>query len=34
MLRRTISEHVVLVTSLADDLWPVLVDPAHQRSRS
>jgi PAS domain S-box-containing protein len=27
MLRRTIGEHVELVTSLADDLWPVLADP-------
>ena len=28
MLRRTIGEHVELVTSLAGDLWPVLADPA------
>jgi PAS domain S-box-containing protein len=27
ILRRTIGEHVELVTSLADDLWPVLADP-------
>src|ERR1700683_2148256 len=27
MLRRTIGEHVQLVTSLADGLWPVLADP-------
>lgn len=27
MLRRTIGEHVQLVTSLAGDLWPVLADP-------
>ena len=27
MLRRTIGEHVELVTSLAGDLWPVLADP-------
>jgi signal transduction histidine kinase/CheY-like chemotaxis protein len=26
MLRRTIGEHVELVTSLADDLWPILAD--------
>ena len=28
MLRRTIGEHVELVTSLAADLWPVMADPA------
>ena len=28
MLRRSIGEHVELVTSLAGDLWPVLADPA------
>ena len=27
MLRRTIGEHVELVTALAGDLWPVLADP-------
>ncbi|MGD0703101.1 MAG: ATP-binding protein [Trebonia sp.] len=27
ILRRTIGEHVELVTSLAGDLWPVLADP-------
>ena len=27
ILRRTIGEHVELVISLADDLWPVLADP-------
>jgi nitrogen-specific signal transduction histidine kinase/CheY-like chemotaxis protein len=27
MLRRSIGEHVELVTSLADGLWPVLADP-------
>jgi signal transduction histidine kinase/CheY-like chemotaxis protein len=27
MLRRTIGEHVELVTSLAADLWPILADP-------
>ncbi len=27
MMRRTIGEHVELVTSLAGDLWPVLADP-------
>ena len=27
LLRRTIGEHVELVTSLAADLWPVLADP-------
>jgi hypothetical protein len=27
MLRRTLGEHVILVTNLADDLAPVLVDP-------
>jgi signal transduction histidine kinase/CheY-like chemotaxis protein len=27
MLRRTIGEHVELITSLAGDLWPVLADP-------
>jgi two-component system cell cycle sensor histidine kinase/response regulator CckA len=27
MLRRTLGEHVQLVTSLAGDLWPVLADP-------
>ena len=27
MLRRTIGEHVELVTTLAGDLWPVLADP-------
>ena len=27
MLRRTIGEHVELVTSLAGDLWPILADP-------
>lgn len=27
MLRRTIGEHIELVTSLATDLWPVLADP-------
>jgi signal transduction histidine kinase/DNA-binding response OmpR family regulator len=28
MLRRTLGENVELVTSFADDLWPVLADPA------
>ena len=28
MLRRTLGEHVELVTTLAGDLWPVLADPA------
>lgn len=27
MLRRTLAEHVELVTTLAGDLWPVLADP-------
>ena len=27
MLRRTLGEHIELVTSLSDDLWPILVDP-------
>lgn len=27
MLRRTLGEHVELVTTLAEDLWPVLADP-------
>jgi signal transduction histidine kinase len=27
MLRRTIGEHLELVTSLAGDLWPILADP-------
>src|SRR5918992_643257 len=27
LLRRTIGEHVELVTSLADDLWPIFADP-------
>ena len=27
LLRRTIGEHVELITSLAGDLWPVLADP-------
>ena len=27
MLRRTLGEHVELITSLAGDLWPVLADP-------
>ena len=27
MLRRTLGEHIELVTSLAGDLWPVLADP-------
>jgi hypothetical protein len=26
MLRRTIGEHVELLTTLADDLWPILAD--------
>ncbi len=30
MLRRTLAEHVELVTTLAGDLWPVLADPAQQ----
>src|ERR1700722_7550062 len=30
MLRRTLSEHAELVTTLAGDLWPVLADPAQQ----
>jgi DNA-binding NarL/FixJ family response regulator len=30
MLRRTLAEHVDLVTTLAGDLWPVLADPAQQ----
>ena len=30
MLRRTLGEHVELVTTLAGDLWPVLADPAQQ----
>ena len=29
-LRRTLGEHVELVTTLAGDLWPVLADPAQQ----
>jgi hypothetical protein len=27
MLRRTLGEHIELVTSLSDDLWSILVDP-------
>ena len=27
MLRRTLGEHIQLVTSLAGDLWPILADP-------
>jgi signal transduction histidine kinase len=27
LLHRTLGEHIELVTSLADDLWPVLADP-------
>jgi signal transduction histidine kinase/CheY-like chemotaxis protein len=27
MLRRTLGEHVELITTLTDDLWPVLADP-------
>ena len=27
MLRRTLGEHIELVTSLAGDLWPILADP-------
>ena len=30
MLRRTLGEHVELVTTIAGDLWPVLADPAQQ----
>ena len=30
MLRRTLGEHVELVTTLAGDLWPVLADPGQQ----
>jgi DNA-binding NarL/FixJ family response regulator len=30
MLRRTLGEHVDLVTTLAGDLWPVLADPDQQ----
>jgi DNA-binding CsgD family transcriptional regulator len=30
MLRRTLGEHVELVTTLAGDLWPALADPAQQ----
>jgi DNA-binding NarL/FixJ family response regulator len=30
MLRRTLGEHVELVTALAGDLWPVLADPDQQ----
>src|SRR6266404_6952174 len=30
MLRRTLDEHVELVTTLAGDLWPVLADPSQQ----
>jgi DNA-binding NarL/FixJ family response regulator len=30
MLRRTLGEHVDLVTTLAGDLWPVLADPAQR----
>ena len=30
MLRRTLGEHVELVTTLAGDLWPVLADPDQQ----
>lgn len=30
MLRRTLGEHVELVTTLAGDLWPVLADPSQQ----
>lgn len=30
MLRRTLDEHVELVTTLAGDLWPVLDDPGQQ----
>ncbi len=30
MLRRTLGEHVELVTALAVDLWPVLSDPGQQ----
>ena len=30
ILRRTLGEHVELVTTLAGDLWPVLADPGQQ----
>jgi DNA-binding NarL/FixJ family response regulator len=30
MLRRTLGEHVELVTTLAGNLWPVLADPSQQ----
>jgi DNA-binding NarL/FixJ family response regulator len=30
MLRRTLGEHVELVTTLAGDLWPVLAEPGQQ----
>ena len=30
MLRRTLGEHVELVTTLAGDLWPILADPSQQ----
>ncbi len=30
LLRRTLGEHVELVTTLAGDLWPVLADPVQQ----
>jgi DNA-binding NarL/FixJ family response regulator len=30
MLRRTLGQHVELVTTLAGDLWPVLADPGQQ----
>jgi two-component system, NarL family, response regulator DevR len=30
LLRRTLGEHVALVTTLAGDLWPVLADPDQQ----
>jgi DNA-binding NarL/FixJ family response regulator len=30
MLRRTLGDHVELVTTLAGDLWPILADPSQQ----
>jgi DNA-binding NarL/FixJ family response regulator len=30
MLRRTLGEHVELVTTIAGDLWPILADPSQQ----
>ena len=32
MLRRTLGEHIELVTSLAGDLWPILADPGRREA--